>query len=111
MPDTTYEVRISGLVPDDALEAFGDVSVTTTGVSTVLSGTVNDQSALLGLLARLRELGLEVIEVHRVLGSEDDRVDKEPAGESASSVRGDALRGITGQGGGAGSIETTTDVE
>ncbi len=78
MPDTTYEVRISGLVPEDVLEAFGDVNVTTTGVSTVLSGRVDDQSALLGLLARLRELGLDVIEVHRVLAASDVPAQKEP---------------------------------
>jgi hypothetical protein len=67
MPDTTYEVRISGLVPEDVLEDFGDVSITTTSASTVLSGSVPDQAALLGLLARLRSLGLDVVEVHRVL--------------------------------------------
>lgn len=65
MSDTNYEVRVSGLVPEDVLEEFSDVVITTTGVSTVLSGTIHDQSALLGLLARLRALGLDVIEVHR----------------------------------------------
>ena len=67
MPDMTYEVRISGLVREDVLRDFGDVSVTTTDASTVLSGSVSDQAALLGWLERLRALGLEVIEVHRVL--------------------------------------------
>ena len=33
----------------------------------MLSGEVSDQSALLGLLARLRALGLDVVEVRRVL--------------------------------------------
>jgi hypothetical protein len=67
MPDMTYEVRISGLVREDLLKDCGDVSVTTMDASTVLSGSVSDQSALLGLLQRLRALGLDVIEVHRVL--------------------------------------------
>jgi hypothetical protein len=67
MPDATYEVRISGLVPEDVLEDFGDVTITTTAASTVISGSVPDQAALLGLLARLRSLGLDVVEVHRVL--------------------------------------------
>ena len=67
MPPTTYEVRVSGLVPDDAIAEFGDISVSTTSVSTVLSGEISDQSALLGLLARLRALGLDVVEVRRVL--------------------------------------------
>jgi hypothetical protein len=78
MADTTYEFRVSGLVPEDVLEDFGDVNVTTAGVSTVLSGTVGDQSALLGLLARLRALGLDVIEVHRVLDASDVDSGQEP---------------------------------
>ena len=67
MTRTTYEIRVSGLLPDDAAEEFGDVRVTTTDVSTVLSGELPDQAALLGLLARLRALGLDVVEVRRVL--------------------------------------------
>lgn len=62
----TYEVRISGEVSEDALEDLGDVDVTTASASTVLSGSVADQAALLGLLARLRSLGLEITEVRRV---------------------------------------------
>ena len=67
MADMTYEVRISGLVRTEVLREFGDVSVTTSEASTLLSGPVPDQSALLGWLERLRALGLDVIEVHRVL--------------------------------------------
>jgi hypothetical protein len=78
MPDMTYEVRVTGLVPEDALEDFGDVRMTTTAVCTVLSGSVTDQSALLGLLARLRALGLDVMEVRRVLGVPEDGPEEEP---------------------------------
>lgn len=72
MPEITYEVRISGLVPEDALDDLGDVAVTTAAASTVLSGSVADQAALLGLLARLRALGLEITEVRRVPGGGPD---------------------------------------
>ena len=71
MARTTYEVRVSGLLPEDAVEAFDDVRVTTTGASTVLSGELTDQAALLGLLARLRDLGMDVLEVRRVLTPAD----------------------------------------
>jgi hypothetical protein len=64
---TSYEIRVSGAVPDDAVAEFGDVHVLTTDVTTVLSGDLADQAALLGLLARLRALGLNVVEVRRVL--------------------------------------------
>jgi hypothetical protein len=76
MPPTTYEVRVTGLVPDDAIAEFGDIRVTTTSVSTVLSGEITDQSALLGLLARLRALGLDVVEVRRVLTTPEPTAEK-----------------------------------
>ena len=66
MPDMTYEFRISGIVGEDVLRDCGGVTITTTDASTVLSGSVSDQAALLGLLERLRALGLNVIEIHRV---------------------------------------------
>jgi hypothetical protein len=66
MAEISVEVRVSGLLPEDALEELGDLSVTTTTATTVLAGTVTDQAALLGLLARLRAQGLTVTEVRRV---------------------------------------------
>ena len=63
-----YEIRVAGLVPDDALTRLGDVSAEPAPVSTVLSRAIIDQSDLLGLLARLRALGLEIIEVRWVRG-------------------------------------------
>lgn len=86
MPETTYEVRVSGLVPADALEDFGDVNVTTTSVCTVLSGSLTDQAALLGLLARLSALGLDVMEVRRVLGAPDVETEAEVEAESEVEV-------------------------
>ena len=67
MPDMTYEVRISGQISEDVLEDFGDLHVATTEASTLLSGSLPDQSALLGLLERLRSLGLDVLEIHQVV--------------------------------------------
>jgi hypothetical protein len=63
---STYEIRISGTVPDEVADEFGEVQVVATAVSTVLSGELEDQAALLGLLARLRALGLTVLEVRHV---------------------------------------------
>ena len=74
---TAYEIRVSGTLPDDAVAEFGDVEVVTTDVTTVLSGEVVDQAALLGLLARLRALGLNVVEVRRMLRPPEPEV--EPA--------------------------------
>jgi hypothetical protein len=84
LANTTFEVRISGLLPEEAIIEFDDVRVTTTGVSTVLSGELNDQAALLGLLARLRDLGLEVVEVKRVLTTTEPAPPDEPRPEDRS---------------------------
>jgi hypothetical protein len=71
VPDITYEVRITGPVPDEALEDLGEVTVATAAATTVISGSVVDQAALLGLLARLRAHGLLIAEVRRVPGAAD----------------------------------------
>ena len=79
MAPTAYEIRVSGTLPDDAVAEFGDVEVVTTDVTTVLSGEVVDQAALLGLLARLRALGLNVVEVRRMLRPPEAEHEAEPA--------------------------------
>lgn len=67
MPDRTYEVRVTGLVPtQDLLDEMGDVEIAEHEVRTVLSGRFPDQAALYEFLHRLRALGLEVVEVRRV---------------------------------------------
>ena len=67
MAHTLYEIRVVGLVDDDVVAELGDIRVSTTAVSTVLSSEIVDQAALLGVLARLRSLHLDVLEVRRVL--------------------------------------------
>jgi hypothetical protein len=65
MVQTMYEIRVAGAVPEEDLEDMGAVLSAPDQVSTVLYG-VSDESALYGLLARLRALGIEVVEVRRV---------------------------------------------
>ena len=65
MSDSAYEVRVSGPIPEQMLLDLGVVARGVEGSQTVLYGDVRDESALFGLLARLRGLGLEVIEVRR----------------------------------------------
>jgi len=77
---TAYEIRVTGTLPDDAVAEFGELHVAATDVTTVLSGDLADQAALLGMLARLRAMGLDVVEVRRVL-----RPTEEPAAEPAAA--------------------------
>jgi len=65
MVQSMYEVRVAGTLPEEDLKDMGAVASAPDQVSTVLYG-ISDQSALYGLLARLRALGIEVIEVRRV---------------------------------------------
>jgi len=65
MTPPTFEVRVNGVVPDQDLLDLNVVARGTEGPSTVLYGEIRDEAALFGLLARLRELGIEVIEVRR----------------------------------------------
>lgn len=73
---TTYEVRVVGSVPESVLGEIGATSAMVQPAQTVLRTAAIDQAALYGLISRLRALGLELIEVHRVDESAEERVGK-----------------------------------
>jgi hypothetical protein len=66
MAHTTYEVRVAGLVPEEDLRDLGALTIKTEQANTVLYGTITDEAALYDVLARLRALGLEVVEIRQV---------------------------------------------
>ena len=73
MATSTYEIRLSGLVSTEYLLAqVGNVDVAEQELRTVLSGHFVDQADLHGFLDRLRALGLEVVEVRRVVAPVED---------------------------------------
>jgi hypothetical protein len=66
-----YEIQVSGRIDLDRATWFGamalDVKCTPEGaVISVLSGEIPDQSALFGVLARIRDLGLKLISVNQI---------------------------------------------
>jgi hypothetical protein len=65
MPPPTFEVRVAGVVPEEDLRDLRVVAHGSAEPSTVLYGDIPDEAALFGLLTRLRDLGIEVIEVRR----------------------------------------------
>jgi len=67
MNPRTYEVRVSGLVPPELVEGLDVAEVTEEPVHTVIRTAPSDQAALLGLLERLRALGVELVEVRQLL--------------------------------------------
>jgi hypothetical protein len=63
-----YEIRVAGVVPEQDLRDMDAVMISVDQVNTVLYD-VPDQAALYGLLARLRALGVDVVEVRWIPGS------------------------------------------
>ncbi len=66
MTSAGYQIRVRGHLGAAMLRAFPTLRATTQGHDTVLCG-IADQAALHGTLARVEDLGLELIEVRRVL--------------------------------------------
>lgn len=59
------EIRVRGQIDERWSEWFGDLAIRhVQGDETVLTGQVVDQATLYGLLARLRDLRLELISVN-----------------------------------------------
>jgi len=67
-----YEIRIQGSLGPDWADWFEGMKMRQEGEGlTVLEGTVVDQAALHGLLARLRDLNLTLISVNPAMGSRE----------------------------------------
>ena len=62
----TYEITVGATLDQDWSAWFDDFDLHSEGPVTVLRGPVVDQSALHGLLAQLRDLGLPLLDVHRI---------------------------------------------
>ena len=61
------EIRVKGRIDQDWSDWFEGLTITHTDEDeTILSGTVVDQAALYGLMAKLRDLGLPLLSVKQV---------------------------------------------
>ena len=64
---TVYRVRVKGHLSDDWSTWFDDLSITKLeNGDTLISGPIEDQAALYGLLTKVRDLGLSLLAVNRV---------------------------------------------
>jgi hypothetical protein len=62
-----YHIRIKGYLDEKWSDWFDGFTITHPGESeTLLSGSVSDQSALHGILAKIRDLGLTLISVEQI---------------------------------------------
>ncbi len=65
-----YEIRVSGVLPPEALLDFEHLTASVEPVETVLYGELVDLAALQGLLARLETFGVNILEVRRLRRSQ-----------------------------------------
>ncbi len=62
-----YEIRVKGKLSAAVQSSFDGMTAELEPVETVLAGTMEDQAALYGVLQRVQSLGLELVEVRRVV--------------------------------------------
>ena len=72
----TYQIIVKGRLDVHWAEWFDDLTITVDknesgAVITTMTGPIQDQGALHGLLARVRDLGLPLLEVHRLDPNQD----------------------------------------
>ena len=78
-PPGLYTIRIKGRLGATALSAFPSMVSELNGGETVLTGPLEDRSAVFGVLAQIEALGLELLELRQIRprtkspGSDDDR--------------------------------------
>jgi hypothetical protein len=61
-----YQLRVSGPMPAELVYDLEGLQMSVEPAETVLYGNLPDQSALFGLLARIQDLGLQLLEVRRL---------------------------------------------
>jgi hypothetical protein len=65
-PPGLYTIRLGGRLGSTALSAFPSMVSELKGGETVLTGLLEDQSALFGVVAQFEALGLELLELRQI---------------------------------------------
>ena len=66
-----YTIRIKGRLGPNALSAFPSMVSELKGSETVLTGLLEDRSALFGVVAQIEALGLELLELRQIQARTD----------------------------------------
>jgi hypothetical protein len=65
-PPGLYTIRIRGRLGATALSAFPSMVSELNGSETVLTGLLEDRSAVFGVVAQIEALGLELLELRQI---------------------------------------------
>ena len=69
-PANLYTIRIKGRLGATALSAFPSMACELMRSETVLTGRLEDQAAVFGVIAQIEELGLELLELRQIRAAE-----------------------------------------
>ena len=73
MTHEIYSIQVQGHLDQERSGWFDGLTIThTTDGETILSGSIADQAALHGILSKIRDLGLSLLEVKRGSTAHDD---------------------------------------
>lgn len=76
---TAYQICLRGILDPKWSDWFDGLTITSQGDETLLTGTVCDQAALHGILAKINNLGLTLISVSQLPDGEQSVVEKKKA--------------------------------
>ena len=65
-PPGLYTIRISGRLGPTALSAFPSMASEVEGSDTVLTGFLEDRSAVFGVISQIEALGLDLLELRQL---------------------------------------------
>ena len=88
MPDRNYRLIVEGELSDNLAPAFDGMTLTRAEGNTALTGNVRDQAELQGLLRRVSDLGLTLLEAKAI----DDRAEHRTRDESQEQTGDEARR-------------------
>ena len=82
MPDdpATYQIRVQGRLDAVRLARYAAVSVCYVNGETVITAVLPDQSALYGLVNRLRDLGVTLIALEKLTAEDAESAEKKKNG-------------------------------
>ena len=82
MPDdpATYQIRVQGRLDAARLARYAAVSVCYVNNETVITAVLPDQSALYGLVNRLRDLGVTLIALEKLTAEDAESAEKKKNG-------------------------------